>query len=434
MTSPATEPALETPIEPQVPDAFSAHRQRLRRARTLYAVIVGAVVVALVVVSAVAWNRGEISHATLHTFRPPPPSLQLGAPSPNPSPAWHTADRLAIGVPQYGGTVITYSAHTVGGRDARTGRRTWSYTRTDRTLCTAAQTTGTTIAVFRLHGNCDELAAFDSDTGRRRWARTLDKDQRPLDGAATYQVQPSAFMVTARSVIYAINPVDGWGGWTYSRFGCRINSAVLGTAGALISQTCTRAVRCSGVKFCARGPQLLLRDGTQDIANNGDNRDQIKWLLRGDPETPVAADTVLASLQPDGRTLSVLAAKDGTVQRQVDLGASGPARLDAVGLLNGELLWRAGTAIAIDTSNSDKPAWTSASSGPPTAISSGGGAPTTLASSRITAVADGALVTLGGADGRVRQRFPLAAPAGATAYPLGTGFLVGAPSGVTAYK
>ena len=148
---------------------------------------------------------------------------------------------------------------------------------------------------------------------------------------------------------------------------------------------------------------------------------------------PVAADIVLASLSTDGRTLAVRAAKDGAVQRRVDLGAGRGAPV-AVGLLNGELLWRDGTAAAIDTSTSTKPAWTATSSGPPTAVGSGGGAPTTLGSSRITAVAGGAIVTLGGTDGREQGRIPLGLSPGASAYPLGGGFLVGAPSGATLYR
>ena len=414
--------------------ALAAHRQRVRRARAIYGAVVATIVVAALVGVIVAWNKGEISHASLHVVGRAPAAIPLAQPAADPAPAWHTTDRLAIGSPQYGGTVITWSAHTVGGRNARTGAPTWSYTRSDRTTCTAGQTTGTTIAVFRLHGNCDEVAGFDSGTGQRLWARTLDKDQRPLDGPVTYEVQPFAFLLTGRTTIYAISPRDGFGGWTYYRYGCTINGAVLGSAGALISQTCGGAVRCSGVKFCARGRQLLLRDGSAGNGDNGDNRDQIKWLLRGDDQTPVAADLVIASLATDGRTLSVLAAKDGTAQRSVDLGAASRVVPVAVGLLNGELLWRDGTAAAIDTSTSTKPAWTATSSGPPTAVGSGGGAPTTLGSSRITAVADGAVVTLGGTDGREQGRIPLGLAPGASAYPLGGGFLVGAPSGVTLYR
>ena len=83
-----------------------------------------------------------------------------------------------------------HGRHVLGahrrGRNARTGATTWSYTRTDRTVCTAAQLDGTTIAIYAVHGNCDEVTALDSGTGRRTWTRTLDKDGMPLNGRPTY--------------------------------------------------------------------------------------------------------------------------------------------------------------------------------------------------------------------------------------------------------
>jgi hypothetical protein len=46
-----------------------------------------------------------------------------------------------------------------------TGQITWSCTRTDRVVCAAIDAGGATIAVYRLHGECDELTALDSGTG-----------------------------------------------------------------------------------------------------------------------------------------------------------------------------------------------------------------------------------------------------------------------------
>lgn len=437
-TAQSTDEAPSAPATPAPPPtrsevALSAHARRLHRARVLYGSIVGVVVLVVLLGVLIAWNRGEISHATLHTIAPVPSNLALAEPSADPQPAWRTSDQLAFGTPLYGGTVVTYSQHTVGGRDARTGRRTWSYTRSDRTVCVAAQTTSTTIAVFKLHGNCDEVAAFDSDSGRRRWARTLDKDARPLDGPVTFQLTSTEFMLTGRSVIYALDPATGVYGWNYFRYGCQIQRAVLGSAGALISQTCGDAVNCKGIKFCAPGPQLLLRDASAGVADNGDNRDQIKWLRRGDSTVPVSADSIISTLQPGGRTLIVLDAKAGRPQRQVDLGGPGATDTTTVGLANAELIWRDGRTYAVDNT-SDKPAWTARTAAPPTAVTGSGEPGPGLADARITATAGGDVLTLSGTDGTVRKRFGLGAPAGATAYPMGTGFLVGGPSGATAYR
>lgn len=46
--------------------------------------------------------------------------------------------------------MITFSTDGVRGRYARTGAGTWSYTRTDRTLCQAIQGQGLIVALFEL--------------------------------------------------------------------------------------------------------------------------------------------------------------------------------------------------------------------------------------------------------------------------------------------
>jgi outer membrane protein assembly factor BamB len=412
----------------------------MNRARLVYFGVVGVTVAALVAVVAVAWSRGEAAHARLHTFAPPPRAVPAANPSDSPALAWRTSDRMALGDPISGGTIVTYSPHTVGGRDARTGARTWSYTRTDRTICTVAQTTSTTIAVYRLHGNCDEVSAFDSDTGRRRWTRTLDKDQQPIIGVPSFQLLTYTVMITSRTTIYAIDPVTGLDRWTYYRYGCTITGAVLGSAGALIGQTCAPSVRCKGIKYCAKGPQLFLRDGS---AGNGDdseeNADKITWFRRGDIFRPASADAVLAALQPGGDTLELLAAKTGAVQSRVDLTSkfpgNGSARTVALAVGSTELIWRGGVLYAVDATRT-RPAWSAAASAPPTAVSPSGDPAAGLApdTARITAASGGDLVTIDGRDGRVRGRFALAVPADATAYPLGTGFVVGSGSGVAVYR
>src|SRR4051794_2395539 len=427
--------AAPTPALTPSDAALARHRARMRRGRIIYFSIVAVVVGVLVAGAAVAWSRGEAAHASLHTFAPPPSSLGLKPPSATPRPAWRTTDRLAIGTPQAGGTVITFSAHAVGGRDARTGKRTWTYTRSDRRVCTAAQATNTTIAVFANHGNCDELDAFASDTGRRRWTRTLDQDGRPINGVPSFQVLPYTFLVASDSVIYAIDPVSGWNRWNYYRYGCRIERTVLGSAGVLISQTCTSAVRCGDMRFCTTGPQLVLRDGS---AGNGDdsdkNRDKIKWLRRGNRSTPVSADGVISSLRGDGTTLDVLRAKDGVPERQVTLpsgSADDPGT--ALGLGATELVWRAGTVSAI-RADLAHPAWRVATTAAPTAVNSSGTPPLSPTEARITApVADGVAV-IDGETGGVTQQFSIPAGKDAAVFPLGTGFLVGRPDGTAAYR
>jgi outer membrane protein assembly factor BamB len=429
----------ETPDAPARPPlsrsdaALAGYRARMRRARWIYFGVVGVIVIALVAVVAVAWSRGEAAHASLHTFAPPPKNLAIEAPSAAPHRVWSTTDRVALGGAPAGGTVVTYSAHTVGGRDARTGKRTWSYTRTDRTVCTVAQATNTTIAVYANKGNCDELSAFDSDTGRRRWTRTLDKDGKPINGRPAYQVLPYTFLVTSDTTIYAIDPVTGLDRWTYYRYGCRIAGAVIGSAGALISQNCSNVVHCAGLKFCARGPQLLLRDGSAGNGEDSDaNRDKMKWLRRGNDSAPVSADDVISTLGTDGRTLVLHSDKDGAPTHQLTLAGGSPATITAAATTGAELIWSGGKLYAVGA-DSSTPLWVSAVPAAPTVVSATGEQVPALTTARITAPGPNGVASIAGSDGRITGRFAIPAPADSTVYPLGTGFLVTGRSGATAY-
>ena len=420
--------------------AMARYCASMRRSRIIYFAIVGAIVVALGTWVAVEWSRGEAAHASLHTFSPPPQALGLAAPSPQPTETWRTSDQLAIGTPQSGGTVITYSKHSVGGRDARTGGRTWEYTRTDRSVCIAAQLatqpSGTTVAVYNHNGNCDEVSAFDSGTGRRLWTRTLDEDGKPLNGRPTFQVLPYTFLAASSSVIYAIDPGTGYNRWTYHRTGCAIKHVVLGTGGALISQDCSATVKCKNVKFCARGPQLILRDGSAGDQSDKPNGDQIKWLREGDSSIPLSADGVITSLGPLGHILYVNNAGSGDRAHHIALapGTVTTGTLSATGTNNAEIVWLSGETYAIPV-DSNKPLWQLSTQSPPTLVSTVNEGTVSLSSARVTAVVGAGVGLIDGSDGKITQQFPIPTPPeGSIVYPLGTGFLVGSPSGTVAYR
>jgi hypothetical protein len=434
------EPAAEPPAQPPQSGsdaALARYRKSMRRSRTIYYAVLAVIVAAMGTFVGVVWSHSEVAHASLHSVGSAPPTVALGSPSQTQQQAWRTTDRVALGAPTWGGTVVTFSAHTVGGRDARTGKRTWSYTRTDRAVCTAVQLTGTTIAVYRNGGNCDEVSAFDSGTGQRRWTRTLDMDGMPLDGQPTYQFTSFTLLVASSDVVYAVDPVTGLNRWTYQRYGCRIEHVALGAGGALISQNCSAAVRCTNVKFCGRGPQLLLRDGSAAQGDdNKPNADQIKWNKLGDDTVPVSADQIISSVDPDGRTLRVFDATKGSTTGTVTLDPAsdrlGP--VSAIATSGPELVWLSGRTYAI-RSGSDTPDWSTASPSPPTVSSTVDEETPTPATARITVPTGSGIAILDGNDGRVINRFAVQAPpAGSLVYSLGTGFLVAAPNGAVAYR
>ena len=414
------------------------YRRDMRRSRTVYYAIVAVIVAALGTWVGVAWTRGEVSHASLHTIGRVPPSLGLATPSANPQRAWTTTDRIALGTPQWGGTIITYDQHTVGGRDARTGARTWSYTRTDRIVCTAAQLNGTVIAVYENKGNCDELSAFAAGSGKRDWTRTLDMDGMPLNGHPSYQVTPFTMLIASDTVIYAIDPGTGYDRWTYTRYGCSISHVVLGDAGALFSQDCTSKVACTGQKYCLLGPQLTLRNSSEGRDDKSTtNPDKIIWNLPNNTDVPVSADSELvSSVDPSGKTLNVYDSSKGTRTSSIGLtpASSTVGSTSAVSTDSAEIVWLAGEIYAI-APNAATAMWSAASATPPVVVSATNAGSPALASARISVPTDGGVGLIDGSTGQLSRTYPIGAlPAGSRVYPLGTGFLVAGAAGVTAYR
>lgn len=420
------------PTNPVSDAALARYAQRMRPARIGYAaaLTVAAAVIAVIVV--VAYNRGEISHATLKTVAAGPASLALQAPSTTLTKAWTSTDSTAIGTPYYQGTVVTHDVHTVRGRDARTGRQTWSYTRTDRSVCTAIQDGGLTIAVYELAGNCDELTAVDSATGQRKWTRTLDKDSAEFNGPATYSVHSGNVMFVSATSIYAIAS-GGLDYWTFHHVGCTINSAVLGDAGALISQTCAHE-DCADAKFCGNGKQLLLRNGTNGYDDNSktnkNDPDQIIWNKLDNDLVPTLAGHQIAARQPAGGALQLLDAKNGKFGPRLAL--SGPsdssARSAVTSPRDADLIWIGGRTYALPTGTSAF-SWQADTLSVPTLIDSAGGATPVLHDAQLAVPTSSGVALLDTADGTPAQGFAVAAPpAGSLVYPLGSGFVVAGSS------
>jgi hypothetical protein len=296
--------------------------------------------------------------------------------------------------------------------------------------------TGATIAVYAVHGNCDELSAFDSDTGRRRWTRTLDIDGLPLNGIPSYQFTPYTLLIASHSVIYALDPVTGLNRWTYYRFGCRVEQVALGSAGALISQTCSELVQCKGLRFCARGPQLLLRDGSAAREDDKPNADQIKWNNVGDIGIPVSADDLVSAVDPAGTTLRALDATKGTQTGTVPL-TPVTARLGPITAIQAdgaEVVWLSDQMYALHTGGSSL-LWHADSPSPPVIASTTEATPPPLSTARITVPTNTGIGIVDGNDGNIIESFTVQPPAaGSLVYSLGTGFLVAGPAGIVAYR
>jgi hypothetical protein len=413
--------------------ALERYRQRMRRSRRRYFAVLAVVVLAVGITVGIVWSRGEAAHTTLHTAAHPAPSVALGTPSAVLTKAWQSGDRAAIGTPYWGGTVITYSHDSVRGRNGSTGALTWSYTRSDRTLCQVIQDHGLTVAVYELHGNCDQLTALDSATGARKWTRTLDKDHQLLNGHPAYSLNQYAILLRGAHVIYTIDPSTGLDRWVYQPANCTISGAVIGVQGALISQTCTRP-KCAGLTFCGSGPQLLLRDanaGRSDDQKQKANPDQIKWNLIGTNAMPASADQLISAVDPLGRRLLVLDGSKGKTLARLELkrAVTSSAGVAATATDRAELVWFAGTTYAVAVTGAGL-LWSSPTAGPVTATQSSGKvvSPPVLASSTLAAPSAAGIDLLEPSTGTPVRTVTGVNASAARVYPFGTGFVVAGAS------
>lgn len=425
--------------------AIERYAKRMRPLRRIYAASLAVVAIAVVIFVVVAYDRGEISHATLHTVAKAPSTIALQAAGQTQKQVWTSGDTTAIGTPYYEGTIVTHDRHTVRGRNAATGKPTWSYTRTDRDVCTAVQTEGVTVAVFKLHGNCDELTAVDSGTGKRLWQRTLDKDGAEFNGPATYSVLPGNILFVSATSIYSITTsgtTDGNNGgleyWVFHHTGCTIKSAVLGAGGALISQTCTDE-KCDGAKFCGNGTQLLLRDGTKvtddDDKSNKNNPDQIAWNLRGSDLIPTSAGRVITARNPAGGSLTVFDVKTGKTAASLPLTGSsgGSAPTTFTSALDADLISVGGRTYAVESGKTAF-TWQAATTTGATITATSANSSPSLTSGRIAAGVPTGIAELDGKTGQAGTTHPVGAPSGTSlVYPYGTGFLIAGPT-TTVYQ
>ncbi|MEO8889859.1 MAG: PQQ-binding-like beta-propeller repeat protein [Jatrophihabitantaceae bacterium] len=424
------QPRLEEPQSRSRSEfALEQYRARVRPRRIAYAVAITVVFVLALVAVKIAYSHGEISYAKLKTAGSAAPSVALKAPSPTLTPAWTTADHTAIGTPYWGGTVITYSAHSVVGRDGQTGAVRWSYTRSDRTVCTAVQMSGLTLAIFELNGNCDQVTTVDSATGARKWTRTFDEDGAELDGRPTYLVTADTLMMTTPHAIYAIEPVSGYNRWVFAQPDCTISGAALGSAGALISQTCAHP-DCSGLTYCGPGPQLLLRDPITAQSSDAKNPDQIKWDLVGNTATPVSADAVISAVQAGSTRLAVLSADKGRTLSTLTLKAPAAGPPAALPTAATELIRVGGLTYCVNAAGTGF-LWSVPTTTLPTVTSTDGAPTADLSAAYVAVPVATGIALLNGSTGEVGSQYAVQEPAGGSqVYPFGTGFVVAGPSTV----
>ena len=382
----------------------------MRRKGRWYLAVVGGIAVVAVVVVVVVMATSEIAHVRLHAAASAAPQVPLGQLSPAPKLAWETADATAIGEPFYQGTIITYSAHAAIGRNARTGAVMWSYTRTDRVVCTVSQQQGHTLAIFAKDGNCDELTTLDTGTGKRLGVRTLVDNGHPA-----FTALPDTLLITTPEAVHAIDPDSGYDRWLFQQpDGCRTAGAVIGAGGALIGQR------------CADGAHLLLRDR---YAGSDDKNTQVKWRLSGVDAIPLSAETTAIALNPSTGQLVSYDLTRGSVRSRTPLSPRpvAAAPVSQLATTTAELIQIGGTTYTV-TPTGTAVLWTASTRGLPTVTVPAGTpdlGPPTFAGALVLAPSARGVVRLDARSGSVLRTFAVPVPSsGSRVFPMGTGFVV----------
>ena len=253
--------------------ALAAYRRRTSRASRIYAaVLVGLVLLAFIGVR-LAYAHGELNKVSFRTA-PAPTAVPGGLPGAALRLAWHTDDTAAGGSPYDSGVVVSYAGHTVNGRDAMTGAVRWHYTRSDQTLCSVLQQDGSTIAIYRRKGNCDEVTGFVTATGEPKWYRTLTDD-----GETAATSTPNVVLTANQHVVHAFDNAGGLDRWDWTvPANCTVRHALTGSLGVLVSMD------------CGGNHQLALHDLLSDT---------VKWTVNtGAAMLPIAADGFVGAWDP----------------------------------------------------------------------------------------------------------------------------------------
>ena len=236
-------------------------------------------------------RRDQPRHAA-HGRRPRRRRSRSPTPSTALTQAWSSTDATAIGTPYSTAPWSPTTSTPCADATRTTGKQTWSYTRTDRTVCTAMQSQSVDRRGLRA-----ERQLRRADRARLRHRRTpLDPHARQGRRRVQRTRRPtrsdgSNVMFVSRTSIYAYRGTadQGNGGldyWTFHHVGCTINSAVLGTAGALISQTCTaRGLQRHEVLRRRHAAAAARRDDRHDDKST----DQPRQIVNGTTSAPTSS-------------------------------------------------------------------------------------------------------------------------------------------------
>ncbi|MEO6957707.1 MAG: hypothetical protein ABI137_13265 [Antricoccus sp.] len=120
------------------------------------------------------------------------------------------------------GVLVTPTTHGATGYDPASGKRIWTYQRSDIPICARGSSGTRAILMYRSGGQCSEAIALDARTGVRGWQRTIESE-----GPNAIAFGDNSFVSIGANKIIAYEEVSG-----FERFHLYANTAVDGQSSA----------------------------------------------------------------------------------------------------------------------------------------------------------------------------------------------------------
>jgi PQQ-like domain len=403
-----TEPEVPSPHRQSDDPALVEFRRRTRRMSAWYAGVIAAVVLITFAAVRLAYSHGAlnaVSNSTAPTATPLPTGTIAGSLTQR----WQSEDHPAGGDPYGNGIVVTYSGHTVNGRDPATGKVRWHYTRSDEVVCAVVQQDGSTIALYERDGNCDQVTGFTTSSGQPKWYRTL-----PDNGVLAVSSMSNVVMVVSASTVHVFDNFSGLDRWTFTaQDGCTVDRALAGTLGVLTSYHC-------GSSYHLAAHDLTSQAETQ------------KWTVDVDQRyVPIAAGAVFAAVGQSTGHAYIFNAANGKRGAALDLGSPEQVRVAVSGLPRSQ--------TTVEATGTDRQTIEYVTAGSLFSISHKGkvlwsapgtGSPSVPSDDAVLASLPAQVVQYRATDGRQTRSIAVASPStirGAfTAFAVGSGLLIAA--------
>lgn len=261
-------------------------------------------------------------------------ALPDGVPASPAEPAWTREDVPGAGSLLALRTAIVVDERGVTGLDPATGDRRWYYQRDNATVCGTTILDGAVVVLFRTTGRCNEIVAFEADTGQRRWFRNVGfRADATLTGSGS-----SVLAVTPTGGVTMLDSQSGSLRWRYRPpAGCRAADLAVGSSGVVVWETCS-----TGTTWLAR----------YDLASGAQT-----WRVPPPAERLDLLGSESVVTMYDGADLISVDAVSGRVLRRapLDVGGQPPAAVPGT-IRSLPLIYAGGALLAIDPAGGE-PLW-----------------------------------------------------------------------------